>query len=133
MQVIVLPGVALLQLCPLLVGKIVDHVPDKVQPKGNLRWIRGELALLLLPALVVERKGLGLGRDANVLAGIATVEEQALALDLRVDDALVENENLGPVAALQLVIEHLELVHLAEFALIEDIELEGNNESWLEM
>lgn len=51
------------------------------------------------------------------------MEEQVLALDLRVDDALVENKDLRAIAALQLVIEHLELVHLPEFALIVDVEL----------
>jgi len=35
-----------------------------------------------------------------VLAGITAVEDQVLALDLRVDDALVENKDLGSVAAL---------------------------------
>lgn len=58
-----------------------------------------------------------------MLAGITTMKEQILALDLRVNDALVENKDLRAIAALQLVIEHLELVHLPEFALIVDVEL----------
>lgn len=123
MQVVILSRVAFLQFLALLVGIVIDHIPDQVQPDSNLYRICGEFAFLLLSALIVQRKGFGLSRDANVLAGITTMKEQILALDLRVNDALVENKDLRAIAALQLVIEHLELVHLPEFALIVDVEL----------
>lgn len=123
MQVIGFPAISLLQLLPLFVGIVVDHVAYQIQPEGYLCRIRHEIAFLLLATLVEEGKGLRFGGDANVLTRIATMEDQLFALNLRVDDALVEDEHLGAVAALQLVVRHLELAHLAELALVVDIEL----------
>lgn len=123
MQVIGFPAISLLQLLPLFVGIVVHHVAYQIQPEGYLCGIRHEIAFLLLATLVEEGKGLRFGGDANVLTRIATMEYQLFALNLRIDDALVEDEHLGAVAALQLVVRHLELAHLAELALVVDIEL----------
>lgn len=110
---------------PLLVGEVVDHVTDEIQPELDLCGIGAELALLLLATLIVERKRFGFGRDANMLARIATMEHQMLALDLRINYALVKYKDLGTIAALQLVIQHLKLANLTELALVIHIELQN--------
>lgn len=124
MQMIVLTTVAIMQLLPFLVGVVVDHVANEIQPELNLCGICAKFALLLLASLIEECEGFGFGRYADMLTRISTVEYQVLALDLRINDALVEYEDLGTIAALQLVIRHLKLAHLTELALVIHIELQ---------
>lgn len=123
MQVIGFTAISFLQLLPLFVGIVVDHVTYEIQPEDYLCRISNKIAFLLLATFVVECKRFRFGRDTNMFAWISSVEDQLFTLDLRIDNTLVEYEHLGAIAALQLVVRHLELAHLAKLALIVYIEL----------
>lgn len=100
MQVIGFPAIALLQLLPLLIGIVADHVTYKIQPEGYLCRIGNKIAFLLLATFVVECKRLCFGRNTNMFTWITSMEDQLFALNLRIDDTLVEYEYLGAIAAL---------------------------------